>query len=91
MDVKNTAEILDLAVKVIDGLAKAKAVDGKIDLKDLITLSVDNFSETMLAMQGVTDVRLELSELDMEETKLLLGKIVKIVEAIVGLVKVPNV
>ena len=85
-DVKNTEEIIDLGLVVANGLVKAKTNDGKIDMKELLGVGVEAFDELLVAVEGVTKVKGEIQDIDLEEAKRLLFKTVDLVKALSALV-----
>lgn len=80
-DVKETMEVLDLCIAVLEGLGKAKADDGKVDLGDILGLSLKLAQVALKAAMGVDKIGGELKDLSGDEVKLLVDKGVALASA----------
>lgn len=89
-DIKNTAEVLDFSLHVVQAIAKAKSDDGKIDLADVFSIALGSASEAVQAVIGAKEIPAELKDLDLDEAKVLVAKSVALANAVVALLKAPK-
>jgi hypothetical protein len=85
-DVKETVEVLDLCISLLDKLAAAKADDGKVDLTEIIGLALSLAQSALKAAMGLDKIGGELKELSSDEVKLLVDKGVAVASAAMKLI-----
>jgi hypothetical protein len=84
MDTKNTMEVLDSALVLVEQY-KAAMANGQIDVFDIPKL-VPVMKAIRSAVEGGSLIPSELKELDDQEIEALFAKITEVVDAIISLV-----
>ena len=83
MDIKETLEIMDFLMGVVEDAADAK--EGGFDVMDVIKISIGNAPAAVKAAMGADQVVNEMKDLDKEEVKLLADKGVALAKALMKL------
>lgn len=84
--VKESMEVLDFALSVVEELKGHMADDGKLDMMEVGQALMANVPEAVRAVLGADEVPEEVSGASEEEQKLLLEKAGKLAAAVVALV-----
>ena len=82
-DVKNIVEVVE-ALELIGVTAKSVMKDGKVDLTDLphAMSLISQANKIVVAVEGIDQVIPEAKDLDGEEAKLILEKVLSAIKAV---------
>jgi len=83
--IKETMEMVEFADYVVDKLSQALDEDGKIDIKDVMSMVLDAPDKTFSSIWGSWEIADELADLDESETLELIMKVFPVIKKIVAI------
>lgn len=84
--IKETSELIDAAISIVETLAEHKADDGKISAIEAAQTAMANIPAIITAVQGVDQIDEEMKDMTPEEAQILAAKGVALAKAVWSLV-----